>query len=79
MNKFLSIELYNEVDDLIERLHELREDLIAARDAKNYDDFDEIMDDAYTSAQVMCHDIDAIHNNGTNLYYEEYGEDEDDD
>lgn len=76
MNKFLSEELYNEVDDLIERLDRLRDTLVDARDAKDYEDFSTFMDDAYQDAQIVCYDVDSIRGAGSVLYEDD--EDEDD-
>ena len=78
MNRFLSEELYNEVDDLIERLDELRETLVDARDAKTYEDFDDYMDTAYESAQSMCSDIDTLRCDGAELHSDEDEDDDDD-
>lgn len=77
MNRWLSKELYNEVDDLIERLDELRDVLVDARDATNYEDFDNLMEDAYIHSQGICYDIDTIRNEGSVLHSNEE-EDEDD-
>lgn len=78
MNRFLSEELYNEVDDLIERVDELRETLVDARDAKTYEDFDSYMDTAYESAQSMCCDIDSLRCDGAELHSDEDEDDDDD-
>ena len=68
MNKFLTEELYNDVDDLIERVDELRETLVDARDAKTYEDFDSYMDTAYERAQSVSCDVDIIRVNGAELH-----------
>lgn len=68
MNKFLTEELYNDVDDLIERVDELRETLVDARDAKTYEDFDSYMDTAYERAVSVSCDVDIIRVNGAELH-----------
>lgn len=82
MNRFLSKKLYNEMDDLIERLDALREVLVDARDATNYEDFDDLMEDAYIHAQGVCYDIDTLRNEGSVLHSneedDEYNDDEED-
>lgn len=78
MTRFLSKELYNEMDDLIERLDALREVLVDARDASNYEDFDDLMEDAYIHAQGVCYDIDTLRNEGSVLHSNEEDEDEED-
>lgn len=83
MNRWLSKELYNEVDDLIERLDALREVLVDARDATNYEDFDALMEDAYVHAGGVQYDIDALRDAGNELHAneeedDEYVEDDDD-
>lgn len=67
MNKFLTEELYNDVDDLIERVDELRKTLVDARDAKTYEDFDSCMDTAYERAQSVSCDVDILRNEGSVL------------
>ena len=78
MNRFLSEELYNDVDDLIERVDELRETLVDARDAKTYEDFDDYMDTAYESAQSMSCDIDCLRCASSELNANREDEDDDD-
>ena len=78
MSKFLTEELYNEVDDLIERLDALRETLVDARDAKDYEDFNDLMVTAYESAQSMCYDIDDLRFEGSELHSKREEEEEDD-
>ena len=78
MERFLSKSLYNEMDDLIERLDALREVLVDARDAVNFEDFDALMEDAYTHGHSMCSDIDELREAGSELYSNEE-DDEDDD
>lgn len=68
MTRFLSKELYNEMDDLIERLDDLRDILVDARNAKEYEDFDVFMEDAYENAQCVCYDIDTLRNEGSVLH-----------
>lgn len=77
MERFLSKSLYNEMDDLIERLDALREVLVDARDAVNYEEFIDLMDDADVHAQSMCSDIDELREQGTELH--SYEEDDDTD
>ena len=77
MNRFLSEELYNDVDDLIERVDELRETLVDARDAKDYEDFNDLMDTAYESAQSMSYDIDDLRFEGSELHSKREEEEED--
>lgn len=77
MERFLSKSLYNEMDDLIERFDALREVLVDARDATNYEDFDALMKDAYINAQSVCYDIDTIRNEGSVLHSNEEDEEED--
>lgn len=79
MTRFLSKELYNEMDDLIERLDALREVLVDARDATNYEDFDDLMEDAYIHAQGVCYDIDTLRDAGSVLHSNEEDDDEYDD
>ena len=76
MERFLSKSLYNEMDDLIERVDELREVLVDARDAESYEDFDDFMDTAWESAQSMSSDIDELRVEGEELHS---NEEEDDD
>ena len=71
MEQFLSKSLYNEMDDLIERLDDLRYILENARDAENYEDFDDLMDSAWESAQSLSSDIDDIRYEGNELHSEE--------
>ena len=78
MERFLSKSLYNEMDDLIERLDALREVLVDARDAVNYEEFDTLMEDAGIHAQSMCSDIDELQEAGAELHSNEE-DDEDDD
>lgn len=75
MERFLSKSLYNEMNDLIERLDDLREVLVDARDAVNYEDFDDLMEDAYINAQGVCIDIDTLRNVGSVLHSNEEDED----
>lgn len=77
MTRFLSKELYNEVDDLIERLDDLREILVDARDATSYEDFNDLMDTAYQRAGEMQYDTEYIQAEGTALHSNEEEEDED--
>lgn len=79
MTRFLSKELYNEMDDLIERLDALREVLVDARDATNYEDFDALMEDAYVHAGGVQLDIDILRDAGSELHSNEEDDDEDDD
>ena len=76
MERFLSKSLYNEMDDLIERLDALREVLVDAQHAVNYEEFDNLMEDASIHAQGMCSDIDELREAGTELHSDE--EDEED-
>lgn len=78
MTRFLSKELYNEMDDLIERLDALREVLVDARDATNYEDFDALMEDAYIHRNSISSDIDALREAGDELYYNEEEDEEED-
>ena len=78
MERFLSKSLYNEMDDLIERVDELREDLVDARDAVDYEDFDDLMDTAWSRAQSMQSDIDTLRVDGAELHYNEEDDDDDD-
>ena len=78
MERFLSKELYNEMDDLIERLDALREILVDARDAVNYEEFVDLMDDADIHAQSMHSDIEELREAGTELHSNEEDEDEED-
>lgn len=79
MTRFLSKELYNEVDDLIERLDALRGVLKDARDTTSYENFDNFMEDAYLQAHSISYDIDALREAGDELYSnEEEDEDEED-
>lgn len=71
MTRFLSKELYNEMDDLIERLDDLRDVLVDARNATNYEDFDDFMDTAYESAGSIRYDIDELRCEGEELHYNE--------
>lgn len=71
MNRWLSKELYNEVDDLIDRLDDLRDVLVDARDAKNYEDFDDFMGTAYESAGGLQYDIDDLRYEGEELHSNE--------
>lgn len=71
MERFLSKELYNEMDDLIERLDDLRDILVDARDAKEYEDFDDFMDTAYECAGGIQYDIDALRYEGNELHANE--------
>lgn len=77
MTRFLSKELYNEMDDLIERLDALREILVDARDATNYEDFDALMEDAYIHKSSIGSDIDALREAGDELYLNEEEDEED--
>ena len=77
MARFLSKELYNEMDDLIERLDDLRDTLVDARDAKNYEDFDDLMDSAWEGAQSLSSDIDDIRYEGNELHANEDDEEDD--
>lgn len=77
MTRFLSKELYNEMDDLIERLDALREVLVDARDATNYEDFDALMEDAHIHAGGIYSDIDALREAGDELYSNEEEDEED--
>ena len=79
MERFLSKSLYNEMDDLIERLDALREVLVDARDATNYEDFDNLMEDAYIHSQGVCYDIDTLRNVGSVLHSNEEDDEYDDD
>ena len=79
MEQFLSKSLYNEMDDLIERLDDLRYILENARDAENYEDFDDLMDTAWESAQSMSSDIDDLRVEGSELHSNEEEEDEEED
>lgn len=78
MARFLSKELYNEMDDLIERLDDLRDVLVDARDAKEYEDFDDCMDTAYEHAGSIQSDIDDIRYEGNKLHANEDDEEDDD-
>lgn len=71
MTRFLSKELYNEMDDLIERLDALREVLVDARDATNYEDFDDFMGSAYENAGELQSDIDELRYEGEELHSNE--------
>lgn len=77
MERFLSKSLYNEMDDLIERLDALREVLADARDATTYEDFDALMEDAYTHGHSMCSDIDELQEAGSELHLNEEDDDTD--
>ena len=77
MERFLSKSLYNEVDDLIERLDALREVLVDARDAESYEEFDNLMEDAYTHGHSMCSDIDELREAGSELHLNEEDDDTD--
>lgn len=79
MNRWLSKELYNEMDDLIERLDDLREVLVDARDATNYEEFVDLMDDADIHAQSMHSDIEELREAGTELHSNEEDNDDYDD
>lgn len=78
MERFLSKSLYNEMDDLIERLDALREVLVDARDAVNFEEFTDLMDDAYIHAKSMYSDIGDIWDAGKELHSNEEEDDEDD-
>lgn len=78
MERFLSKELYNEMDDLIERLDDLRDILVDARDASNYEDFDDLMESAYESAGGLQSDIDELRYEGEELHSNEEDDEEDD-
>ena len=78
MERFLSKSLYNEMDDLIERLDDLRYILENARDAENYEDFDDLMDTAWESAQSMSSDIDDLRVKGSELHSNEEEDEEED-
>lgn len=71
MTRFLPKELYNEMDDLIERLDDLREVLVDARDATEYWEFDDLMDTAYERAGALQYDIDYIREEGSELHANE--------
>lgn len=77
MERFLSKSLYNEMDDLIERLDALREVLVDARDAVNFEEFDNLMDDAYIHGHGMCSDIDELREAGNELHLNEEDDDTD--
>ena len=77
MERFLSKSLYNEMDDLIERVDELREVLVDARDAESYEDFDDFMDTAWEHAQSMSSDIDELRVEGEELHSNEEEDDDD--
>ena len=79
MERFLSKSLYNEMDDLIERLDALREVLVDARDAVNYEEFDNLMEDAYVHGHSMCSDIDEIREAGSELHLNEEEDDDEED
>ena len=79
MERFLSKSLYNEMDDLIERVDELREDLVDARDAVDYEDFDDLMDTAWNRAQSIQSDIDTLRVDGAELHYNEEDDDDEED
>ena len=79
MNRFLTEELYNKADDLIERLDELREVLVDARDAKDYDDFNDRMYTAYECTQDMSYDIDDLRFEGSKLNANRKEEEEEED
>ena len=79
MERFLSKSLYNEMDDLIERLDALREVLVDARDAVNYEEFVDLMDDADIHAQSMHFDIEELREAGVELHSNEEDDDDDDD
>lgn len=76
MTRFLSKELYNEMDDLIERVDDLRDVLVDARNATNYEDFDNCMDTAYECAGSIRYDIDELRYEGNELHSNEEDEDE---
>lgn len=78
MERFLSKSLYNEMDDLIERLDALREVLVDARDAVNFEEFDNLMEDAYIHTHSVSSDIDEIREAGSELHLNEEEEDDDD-
>lgn len=79
MERFLSKSLYNEMDDLIERLDALREVLVDARDAVNYEEFVNLMDEADIHADSMCVDINALREQGSELHSNEEEDDDYDD
>ena len=78
MERFLSKSLYNEMDDLIERLDALREVLVDARDAVNFEEFTDLMDDAYIHAKSMYSDIGDIWDAGKELHSNEDDEEDED-
>ena len=77
MERFLSKDLYNEMDDLIERLDALREVLVDARDAVNFEEFDNLMEDAYIHAHHMSSDVDELREAGSELHLNEEDDDTD--
>ena len=77
--RFVQRELYNKMGALIERLDALREVLVDARDAESYEEFDNLMEDAYVHGHSMCSDIDEIREAGSELHLNEEEDDDEED
>lgn len=71
MTKFLTKSLYTEMDDLIDRLDNLRETLEEARDVEEYEEFDNLMDTARERAQLISYDVDYLKEKVSELHSKE--------
>lgn len=71
MPQFLTEELDNEMYYLIDRVNNLRDILEDARRVKNFEDFDDLMESAWESAQSLRSDIDDIRYEVSELHSKE--------
>lgn len=68
MERFMSVELSSAIYDLIDRLDDLRDVLEDARHAVNYEEYDNMMENAYIQAKNVCSDIDNFWDEGKELH-----------